>query len=169
MNQVHSKAIFGIGIVLIISSIISIYITTIAINNQESVRQNNPSDISSPSSSSSSQNIPSLSNQQNNLSTVTVNIPQGAGSQLASLDNKYYNPNNVNVTIGATVTWVNKDFAPHTATSGKGSSDPNSGSIFDTGEIQPGSSKSITIQNKGNIPYYCTIHPWMVGSSLSVS
>jgi len=168
MNQVYSRAIFGIGIVLILSSIISIYITTIAINNQESLKQNNPSGISSPSQSSTS-NTSSLSNQSKNLQTVTVNIPQGAGNQLASLDNKYYNPNNVNVTIGATVTWVNKDFAPHTATSGKDSSDPNSGSIFDTGEIQPGSSKSIIIQNKGEIPYYCTIHPWMVGSSLSVS
>ncbi|MFB5599185.1 MAG: plastocyanin/azurin family copper-binding protein [Nitrososphaeraceae archaeon] len=165
MNPVYSKVVFGIGVILSISAVISIYVTTIAVNNQEIFKQNNPSS----SSSSSAQSKSSLATQQNDGQTITVDIPQGAGNQLASLDNKYYNPNTANVTMGMTVTWVNKDFAPHTATSGKDSSDPNSGSIFDTGDIQPGSSKSITISQKGEIPYYCTIHPWMVGSSLSIS
>ncbi|MGD1835740.1 MAG: cupredoxin domain-containing protein [Nitrososphaeraceae archaeon] len=164
MNPVYSKVVFGIGIILSISAVISIYVTTIAMDNQEIFKQSNPS-----SSSQSSQSNPSASTKQNDGQTVTIDIPQGAGDQLASLDNKYYNPNTANVTIGMTVTWVNKDSAPHTSTSGKDSSDPNSGNIFDTGNIQPGSSQSITINQKGEIPYYCTIHPWMVGSSLSVS
>jgi plastocyanin len=55
----------------------------------------------------------------------------------------------------------------HTATSGKDSSDPNSGKIFDTGIISDGE-ESAPIQLKGvdvgdEITYYCTVHPSMTG------
>lgn len=168
MNPVYSKVIFGIGIILSVSAIISIYVTSIAITNQDFKPSPSPN-TSSSSQTSSAQTSSTSNTKETNGQTVTIDIPQGAGNQLASLDNKYYNPNTANVTMGNTITWVNKDIAPHTATSGKDGSDPSSGKIFDTGEIQPGSSKSITIDQKGNIPYYCTIHPWMVGSSLNVS
>jgi aldose sugar dehydrogenase len=54
--------------------------------------------------------------------------------------------------------------APHTATSGMPSSAADSGKIFDTGLIEPGSTGSALITGNGNTPYYCTFHPWMTGT-----
>jgi len=56
----------------------------------------------------------------------------------------------------ATVTWTNKDVAPHTATASDGS--------FDTGIFNAGSSASAMVKGQGDIQYHCTIHPWMHGS-----
>lgn len=61
------------------------------------------------------------------------------------------------------ITWTNNDSQIHTATSGApGSAD--SGSIFDSGILSPGASFSFTFDEPGDIPYYCTLHPQMVGT-----
>jgi plastocyanin len=43
----------------------------------------------------------------------------------------------------------------HTATADDGS--------FDTGNISPGASVSVTLQGQGEIGYHCNIHPFMTG------
>jgi hypothetical protein len=59
---------------------------------------------------------------------------------------------------------VNKDTVPHTATSGTGAEDPNSGKIFDTSIINGGAESSpvqLTGVKEGDeIPYYCQVHPY---------
>ncbi len=63
-----------------------------------------------------------------------------------------FEPAQLTVKPGDVVEWINRDPFPHTATAaGK----------FDTGEIQPGKSKSLRIMGKGEIPYVCTLHPTM--------
>jgi plastocyanin len=97
---------------------------------------------------------------------VIVRIPQGS----SSLTDYAYIPNPVEVTIGDTVTWINDDFTTHTATSG----DPGSGStgIFGGSEDSPeiigpeGDTQSYTFDEAGEFPYYCTLHPSMVGTVL---
>jgi alcohol dehydrogenase (cytochrome c) len=96
--------------------------------------------------------------QQGGTTTNQIEIPQGAQSG----QNGYYIPSNAQIAPGSQVTWNNKDSVAHTATAQDGS--------FDTGNIAPGASGSVTIQGQGQIQYYCTIHPWMkatltVGSS----
>jgi plastocyanin len=65
------------------------------------------------------------------------------------------------------IIWVNNDPRAHTATSGTGSSDPNSGVMFDTGIINDGEKsapillESLDVGNE--ITYYCMVHPSMTG------
>jgi plastocyanin len=69
----------------------------------------------------------------------------------------FFIPANAQITAGSILTWTNKDYVAHTATSGDGSS-------FDTKTILPNESVSITVHNKGVMPYFCKIHPWMIGT-----
>ena len=84
---------------------------------------------------------------------VTVNIVLGA--QLSSQVQNFV-PKNVTVVLGnnSMVIWVNQDTVPHTATGDKGE--------FDTGLIQPETSKSIIFTKPGVYKYHCMPHaPWM--------
>jgi plastocyanin len=84
---------------------------------------------------------------------ASISIPQGASAQQVD---QYYMPVNASVPKDATITWTNKDVAPHTATASDGS--------FDTGVINPGSTASAMVKGQGDIQYHCNIHPWMHGS-----
>lgn len=65
-----------------------------------------------------------------------------------------FTPASVTVSVGDSVTWTNNDGATHTAT----------GSGFDTGQIAPGASKSVTMTTAGTFTYHCAIHPSMTGT-----
>jgi len=62
-------------------------------------------------------------------------------------------PETLSVKTGDTVTWINKDIAPHTA-----SADNQS---FDTGELKQNESGSITVSSDQTISYFCKYHPSM--------
>ena len=144
MNTALSKAIFGIGVALSIASVISIYVTMIA-------KQNQPSQ-GSPQLPSAVTNQPSIKTSTGSTTTTTITIPQGAAAQQVKV---YYIPNPAQLSVGSKITWINKDTAPHTATAINGS--------FDTSLINAGSSGSAIIKGTGTIQYHCTIHPWMTG------
>ena len=147
MNTALSKAIFGIGVALSIASIISIYVTMVA-------KQNQPSQ-GSPQVPSAVANQPSNKTNTGSTTTTTtttITIPQGAATQQVKV---YYLPNPAQLSVGSKITWINKDTAPHTATAINGS--------FDTSLINAGSSGSAIIKGTGTIQYHCTIHPWMTG------
>jgi alcohol dehydrogenase (cytochrome c) len=112
--------------------------------------------------------MPSQSaNKPNVLPTpTTIVIPAGGG--LRVLD-QYYQPLAATVINGTNVVWRNDDTAPHTATSGIGTSDTNTGKIFNTGIIPAGSSSTVTIKGQGTVNYFCTLHPWMFGLITVVS
>jgi plastocyanin len=67
-----------------------------------------------------------------------------------------YSPNPIEVDVGQTITWVNDDFVIHTATSADG--------IFDSNIMQRGQTFSYTFDTLGEYPYYCDLHPNMVGT-----
>lgn len=62
-------------------------------------------------------------------------------------------PESLTVKTGDTITWINKDIAPHTA-----SADDKS---FDTGELKQNETGSITVSNDQTITYFCKFHPSM--------
>lgn len=64
-----------------------------------------------------------------------------------------FQPGTITIDAGQSVTWVNQDKHPHTAT----------GAEFDTGVMQPGESATVTFDTPGSFPYSCTIHPVMTG------
>lgn len=65
-------------------------------------------------------------------------------------------PATLNVNIGDTITWTNRDLVPHTATATNKS--------WDTGTITKDESKSIVISLGMETDYICIFHPNMVGS-----
>ncbi len=88
--------------------------------------------------------------------TNTSNAPLSVGSAAESIAIRdfAFAPGNVQVPVGATVTWTNYDDAPHSATARDGS--------WDTGILSKGESKALTFGKAGDYTYYCTVHPSMV-------
>jgi plastocyanin len=65
----------------------------------------------------------------------------------------------VTVETGGTVTWANDDTAPHTA-----SSDEEAVAEFDTGALDQGDSKKVTLDEPGTYAYHCDFHATMNGT-----
>jgi predicted secreted protein with PEFG-CTERM motif len=98
-------------------------------------------------------------------STASVTVKQGAGSEGCEKDESCFQPYNVSVDVGGTVTWTNTDKQLHSVSSGNGPNDNTTGSVFDTGfsTFKPGTTFSHTFQTAGTFNYYCQLHPWMAG------
>jgi|ERR1051326_9095696 plastocyanin len=83
---------------------------------------------------------------------TNVSIPRGA----ALLTLTAFDPNPVNVAVGASVRWTNTDSVAHTTTS--------DGNAWNSGTLAGGAQFDVTFQNAGTFPYHCAIHPGMVGT-----
>jgi plastocyanin len=88
--------------------------------------------------------------------TNSSNAPLSVGSKTESvaIRNFAFATGNLQVPVGATVTWTNYDDVPHTATAKDGS--------WDTGLLNKGDTKTITFDKAGEYEYYCKVHPNMV-------
>ena len=86
----------------------------------------------------------------------TSNAPVSVGNAAESIAirNFAFAPGNLQVPVGATVTFTNYDDVPHTATAKDGS--------WDTGILNKGDTKTITFDKAGEYEYYCKVHPNMV-------
>lgn len=78
-----------------------------------------------------------------------------------SSDIKNFQLESLTVEVGTTVTWVNRDAVPHTATSGAPQS-PNG--IFDTPFLNLDDGASFTFNETGEFAFYCRVHPSMTGT-----
>ena len=68
----------------------------------------------------------------------------------------HYDPANLSVPVGTTVTWVNQGNTPVTVTSPDG--------LFDSDPIMPGASFSVTFDTPGTFRYFCVPYPHMKGT-----
>ena len=93
--------------------------------------------------------------------TNSVSIVPGS----STLTDTAYQPNPVQVSVGTTVTWTNDDAQPHTATSGQNATPDGT---FDSGIMAPQGTFEHTFTEAGEFPYFCLLHPNMVGT-VSVS
>src|SRR5262249_49004727 len=93
---------------------------------------------------------------------VTINIindttnPSGWGFEFT----------NVKVKVGTTVTWVNISNQFHTVVSGQGTADGKFGSetkLLAGNKQGDTSNYTFTFNSPGTFPYYCSLHPAMVG------
>jgi plastocyanin len=80
-----------------------------------------------------------------------------------------YSPNPLNIRVGDNVIWTNDDTVAHTVTSGTGSADPNMGQEFDSSPglrtlMAPQATFSHMFETAGEFPYFCVVHPNMVGT-----
>ena len=89
-----------------------------------------------------------------------VIIPVGAAVQ--QIGQIYYDPQDITVSVGATVLWINEDETIHTVTSG--TPEEGTSGVFDSGIMDAGSTFEYTFDSSGRYDYYCIVHPWMIGS-----
>jgi len=99
----------------------------------------------------------------------SVTIPSGTSVPGCEEDNSCWDPTEVTVEVGATVTWTNDDAASHTVTAGDLQVDPDNvgedvPNGFDSGMMLSGATFSHPFDVEGSYPYFCMIHPWMVGT-----
>ena len=89
-------------------------------------------------------------------STSTSGGTTNSSPNTIVVHNMAFGSSTLTVPKGTTVTWQNIDGVPHTATSDTGA--------WDSGNIPPGGSKSVTFNNAGTFPYHCTVHPMMTAT-----
>ncbi len=76
-----------------------------------------------------------------------------AGPAVVTIKDFSYAPESLTVRRGVTLTFTNRDRAPHTATSSAGG--------FDTGVLEQGQAKKVTLKKAGTFSYICSLHPYM--------
>ena len=95
------------------------------------------------------------------MSATVTNAPGSSTPGCEATDNCFI-PSTVVVTVGGTVTWENTDTAAHTATAGSAADGPSG--VWDSSLVMAGGSYSVTLDDAGTYPYFCMVHPWMVGT-----
>lgn len=85
--------------------------------------------------------------------------------------NRYYEPPNLKITSGTTIIWTNNDSVPHRVVSGVSTQvvgkpfEPDG--KFDSGDIQPGQTFKLTINQTGIIRFGDPTYYWMEGLIVS--
>jgi plastocyanin len=92
----------------------------------------------------------------NDTATPQPSKPASSASDTITIQDFKFGPATLTVKHGAKVTVANSDSTTHTATA--------DGGAFDTGDLDPGASKTITLSKAGTYPYHCQIHSFMKGT-----
>jgi plastocyanin len=92
-----------------------------------------------------------------NSSGSSSQAASGGSSSAVKISDFKFSPASVTVKQGTRVTVTNEDSTAHTATADDGSS-------FDTGTLDHGASKTISVSKPGSYPYHCSIHSFMHGT-----
>jgi plastocyanin len=107
----------------------------------------------------------------NTSQPVNVSIVPGA----SNMADRAFSPNPVSITDGEIIRWINNDTTFHTVTSGK-PNDPLKGFWdFDSGLSGPialttkGKMFKHVFSGMGEFPYFCQLHPTMVGKVMICS
>jgi plastocyanin len=87
---------------------------------------------------------------------VFASVATQAATVEVKIDNFVFNPQTITVKAGDTVTWVNHDDIPHTATSKTG--------VFRSKALDTDDKFSFTFATPGTFAYFCALHPHMTGS-----
>jgi plastocyanin len=92
------------------------------------------------------------------ISVVAVSgcTSQNTSANTVTIQNTAFNPATLNVQVGTTVTWINKDSVTHRVVSDTG--------LFSSGDLTTGMSYNYTFNQTGSYPYHCSIHPSMTGT-----
>ena len=80
----------------------------------------------------------------------------------SNLTTNAFSPNPIQVSVGTTVLWANNDAEVHTVNAGENAAPTG---LFDF-YIPPGGTSEYTFTESGEYPYFCILHPNMVGTVL---
>ena len=83
---------------------------------------------------------------------------EAAGEVKVSIDNFAFKPKELSVAAGTTVTWINHDDVPHTASSA------GDRPAFDSKALDTDDKYSFTFTRPGTYKYYCKVHTHMTGT-----
>jgi plastocyanin len=78
-----------------------------------------------------------------------------ASAAEVKIDNFSFGPMAITVSVGTTVTWINRDDIPHTVVS--------TDKVFKSKVLDTDEKFSFTFTKPGEYPYFCSIHPKMTG------
>jgi plastocyanin len=78
-----------------------------------------------------------------------------ASTAEVKIDNFSFGPVAITVSVGTTVTWINRDDIPHTVVS--------TDKVFKSKVLDTDEKFSYTFTKAGEYPYFCSIHPKMTG------
>jgi plastocyanin len=82
--------------------------------------------------------------------------PARTGHVTVAIVNYAFAPKTLTVRVGTRVSWTNHDATAHTATADNGS--------FDTGDVNPNSTRTIEFKHPGTFPYHCAFHAFMTAT-----
>lgn len=95
---------------------------------------------------------------QGDATATPVASPQaGLGDATVGIAELNYTPQTVTIPAGGSVTWVNNDAVPHTATG-------QDAEVLQSGTIEPGDDFTQTFDTPGTYEYHCEFHPDMTGT-----
>ncbi len=89
-----------------------------------------------------------------------VIMPTKVSRPGCEINDNCYIPSQIVIKEGKQVTWINKDSAFHSVTSGFYDVPSD---LFDSGYLDPSESYTLTFDEVGTYDYFCTLHPWMKG------
>jgi len=88
--------------------------------------------------------------------TIACSSPASAEAHIVEMRGLEFFPSSLDVAVGDTIVWVNKDVVPHTATADDGS--------WDSGLMEEGDEYSLEIEDGTSTgSYVCNFHPTMTG------
>jgi len=89
------------------------------------------------------------------LTVCTVSSVSAQGVATINIDNFTFEPAELTVTVGTTVTWQNRDDIPHSVV--------EKNKVFRSKALDTDESFSFTFRQAGIYDYFCGLHPHMVG------
>ena len=96
-------------------------------------------------------------------SEVTIEAAAGSGAPgCEETADGCYIPSTATVDVGGVVIMSNPDTAAHTFTAGTPADGPSG--EFDTGLLMAQNSFEWSPETVGEVPYFCMVHPWMIGT-----
>ena len=98
-----------------------------------------------------------------NITTTATSVSIVPGA--SNLTTSAFSPNPVQVRVGTTVAWTNNDVEPHTVNAGENAMPSG---LFDS-YISPARTFEHTFTEAGEYPYFCILHPNMVGTVVVVT
>jgi plastocyanin len=81
----------------------------------------------------------------------------GGGEERIEIADLAFNPDELTIAAGTTVTWENTDASlPHTSNSDD--------EVWESGTLNEGDEFSFTFEEAGTFAYFCQVHPTMTGT-----
>ena len=93
--------------------------------------------------------------------SMNATVENADGSSVPGCEPDCFIPATVTIGVGGQVTFANNDTAAHTSTAGTPADGPSG--AWDSSLVMTGQSYTTGPLDEGEYPYFCMVHPWMVG------